>query len=152
MREAPIPKAILATAAIALFAFAMFPGSATASSGNYSCNTFSMDLSNFMTNPSNPTLTPYTLAISGGVVGQKGNLEVGALTGSFNDQPVGGGYNFNTANGKLLAKLVGSNFEIDLAFVTAGQPAGFTFIGTYHVVGQAPQMLLGPLGAAPYCS
>ncbi|HKT22761.1 MAG TPA: hypothetical protein VJR06_09170 [Nitrososphaerales archaeon] len=153
MREAINKKTILASAAIAIFALMVIPmPAAFASVGSNSCNTFNLSLSNYMTNPSSQDMIPYTLQLSGVASVQKGALTQGALSGTFDGNAVQGGYSFNTATGKLLAKVVGAGYEIDLAFVTSGAPAGFTFIGTYHVVGQAPLMLLGPLGASAYCS
>ena len=149
--EALNPKSVLATAAIVLLAlsFAPITGAAT---GSHICNTPNINLDGLQLNPSNPNAAiPFTVDLTGTTVLTKGNLVQGSLTGTYNAIAMSGGYNYNTATGKMLAKITGGGMEIDLAFITSGAPAGFTFQGTIHIPGVQPQMLVNIAGTGLTC-
>ncbi len=139
--EATKTKTLLVTAAIALLALAFFPATAIAASPNTNC-TVSVNSTGFEVNPSNPSdAIPYTLVATGSSLIQKGALIQGQISGTLNGDQVSGGFSYNTASDKLLAKLMSTSYELNLAYVTSGVAAGFTFIGTIHIVGQQPLML-----------
>jgi hypothetical protein len=163
MKEAINSKTIAGAVAVVLLALAFIPNIAVvASSPPPSCNTVLIDLKGLQGNPSNPAgAVPFTLELIGGSIPPpRGTLTLGALGGSYNITKtviytVMGGYQFNTATGKLLAKVVGTmgttGFEIDLAFLDLPS-AGFTFQGIIHIIGQQPQMLANLSGTGLTCS
>ena len=139
--EATNTNRVLASAAIALLALVFIPAPAMASHGDSLCNVTG-SATGVEVNPSHPDAAiPNSLSVSGTGLQLKGALVQGTINGTLNTDQVSGVFSLNTASDKLLAKLTGPGYELDLAFVTSGATAGFTFIGTIHVVGQQPLML-----------
>ncbi len=153
MREAITSKKMIAATAIALLALAFIPTPAFAATGSNACSTVSISLVGFQLNPSNPSAAaPFSLVLTGFAVLQRGDLTQGIVAGTYNASPALGGYSFNTATGKMLAKVLGTGFAIDLAFLDLNPSVGFTFQGILHIPGQQPVMLVNVSGTGLSCT
>ena len=154
--EAQHSKAILATAAIALFALAFTPSAVLAKSYPTPTGmTFYMAGNEF--NPSNGQLGTFTLALDSSACQSsltfynvQGALVKASACGTFTDTFYGinsgvvAGWKYDTSTNKTQMKVLGVGFEVDVGLVTSGSaPNANVYQAVIHIPGQQDVRLVG---------